>query len=75
MVLERVIKALAAQMELDEKDLGPGTDIVEDLGADSLDIAELMTNLEEEFDIVITDESISEARTVGDIAAFVERYV
>ena len=75
MVLERVIKTLAEQLSLDEKEISPGTDIVHDLGADSLDIAELMMNLEEEFGIVITDEAVSELHTVQNVADFVEKYI
>ncbi|MGE4484379.1 MAG: acyl carrier protein [Oscillospiraceae bacterium] len=75
MVLERVIKTLASQLSLDEKDIRSETDIIEDLGADSLDLAELMMNLEEEFGIVITDEAVSELHTVQDVADFVEKYI
>ena len=48
------------------------TDIAGDLGADSLDIVELIMMLEEEFGIVITDESIYEYKTVGEITSFIE---
>ena len=75
MVLERVIKTLASQLSLEEKDISAETDIMEDLGADSLDLAELMMNLEEEFGIVITDEAVSNLHTVQDVVDFVEKYI
>jgi len=49
------------------------TDLVQDLGADSLDLVELITLLEEEFGIVITDETVYNYRTVAEIVEFIEQ--
>ena len=45
----------------------PETDIFEDLGADSLDVVELVMSIEEEYDIVITDERAGNVRTVAQV--------
>jgi acyl carrier protein len=49
------------------------TDLVKDLGADSLDLVELITLLEEEFGLVITDESVYNYKTVAEITGFIEQ--
>ena len=51
------------------------SDIIEDLGADSLDLVELIMSLEEEFGISITDESIYAYKTVGEIVTFIESLI
>jgi acyl carrier protein len=72
MVIDKVRELLASQLEMDVEKIEKDTDIVNDLGADSLDIVEMIMMLEEEFGIVITDESIYGYKTVGEIAAFIE---
>ena len=64
MIYETVRELLAHQLEIDPAQIGPQTDILEDLGADSLDIVELVMAIEEEYDIVITDERAANVRTV-----------
>lgn len=73
MVYEEVRSALAAQFEISEDEITPETDIQDDLGADSLDVMELLTSLEETYGLVITDEAVGDIRTVGDVAAFIEK--
>ncbi len=72
MVVEKVRELLASQLEVDAEKINKDTDIVNDLGADSLDVVEMIMMLEEEFGIVITDESIYGYKTVGEIASFIE---
>jgi len=74
-MLDKVIETLAAQLERDPETITGDTDIIKDLGADSLDIAELISNLEEEFDIVITEDAVGELHTVQDVADFLENCV
>jgi acyl carrier protein len=69
---DRVRRILSKQMEIDLERITLDTDIVEDLGADSLDVVELIMTIEKECGLVITDEGVSELRTVRDIAEFVE---
>ena len=72
MVFERIKEALVAQFEVDPETITRDTDIMNDLGADSLDLVELIMTLEEEYGISVTDESVYEHKTVGDIADYVE---
>jgi acyl carrier protein len=72
MIFDKVRELLASQFEIDIEKINEDTDIAGDLGADSLDIVELIMMLEEEFGIVITDESIYEYKTVGEITSFIE---
>ena len=71
-MFEKVRDLLAAQLELSADLITPETNIMEDLGADSLDVVELIMALEEEFGILITDEQASGMATVGAIVRFLE---
>ena len=64
---ERVIKIIAAQFGREEETIVETTDIANDLGADSLEIAELLLALQEEFNIDIDDSEIQNLATVGDV--------
>ena len=72
MIYETVRELLAHQLEIDSAQIGPQTDILEDLGADSLDIVELVMAIEEEYDIVITDERAANVRTVEQLVEMLE---
>ena len=72
MIYETVRELLAHQLEIDLAQIGPQTDILEDLGADSLDIVELVMAIEEEYDIVITDERAANVRTVEQLVEMLE---
>ena len=63
---DRVKEIIAKELEVDAKQLSPEAKFIEDLGADSLDIVELVMALEEEFGIDIPDEDADKLRTVGD---------
>ena len=64
MIFEKVRDILADQLELDPATITMDTNILEDLEADSLDFVELVTSIEDEFDIVITDEAVGDFKTV-----------
>ena len=72
MIYETVRELLAHQLEIDPAQIGPQTDILEDLGADSLDIVELVMAIEEEFDIGVTDERAANVRTVEQLVEMLE---
>lgn len=72
MVLDKLKEIIAAQFGIDEDNISENTDIVSDLGADSLDIVEMMMSLEEEFGVTIEDDKIPELKTVGDVVNCVE---
>lgn len=69
-MLERVKKIISSQLGIDENKIKPETRILEDLQADSLDMIEMITEIESEFDISITDEQIATLRTVKDVVDF-----
>lgn len=75
MVFEKVRELLSEQLEVSEDEISMDTHIVDDLGADSLDVVELITSLEEEYGIVITDEAIRELYTVREVVEFIEKLV
>ena len=71
-VFEKVKKILCDQLDLEEEQVTEEAEVVEDLGADSLDIVDLVMTLEEEFDTEIPDEDIENLKTVGDIVKYIE---
>lgn len=73
-ILEEITKILCDQLDLDEEQVTETAEIMDDLGADSLDIVDLVMTLEEEFDTEIPDEDIEELKTVGDIVKYVEEH-
>ncbi len=73
MIFEKVRDALASQFELDPASVTPETNLIDDLGADSLDVVELIMELEDEFDIKISDEAAAELYTVGRIVEYLEK--
>lgn len=73
MIFEKVQKALASQFEIDEEQITPDTNLVDDLGADSLDVVELIMSLEDEFGISISDEDAVQLTTVRLIVEYLEK--
>ena len=71
-VFERLQKILAEQFEIDEDDITLTSDIVDDLGADSLDLVDLVMSIEDEFEIEVPDEAIEEIKTVDDAVKYIE---
>ena len=74
-MLEKIQAMLAEALNLPLEKVSPEAKIVEDLGADSLDVVELLSRLEDEFGIVIPDEEVENLVTVGDVAAELEKLV
>ena len=72
MVFEKVAQILAEQLDVDVDEIKLTTDMVDDLGADSPDIVDLVMTLEDEFDIEIPDEDVEGVRTVGDLVKYLE---
>lgn len=71
-IFEQVKKILCDQLDLDEEQVTEDSEVIDGLGADSLDIVDLVMTLEEEFDTEIPDEDIENLRTVGDIVKYIE---
>ncbi|MBQ1397518.1 MAG: acyl carrier protein [Clostridia bacterium] len=72
MVFEKVKNILAAQFDVDEDSITMETDILEDLGADSLDVMDLMMTLGDEFDMQVDESEIENITTVGALVNFIE---
>ena len=72
MVFEKVREILVDQLDVEEDAVTMDASITGDLGADSLDIVDLVMSLEEEFDTEIPDEEIENIKTVGDIVKYIE---
>ena len=67
---DKVKEIIAKELEVDVKNLTPEAKFIEDLGADSLDIVELVMEFEKEFNIDIPDEDAEKLRTVGDAITY-----
>lgn len=72
-IFETVQKTLARQLEISPDLITPETQIFEDLGADSLDLVELIMALEEGYNIIITAENGKDLTTIGAIVEFIEK--
>lgn len=72
MVFEKVREILCEQLELEEDQVTMDSSIMEELGADSLDLVDLAMSIEDEFNIEIPDEDIDKIETVGDLVRYIE---
>lgn len=75
MVFEKLRSLLAEQLEISEDKITMDTNIMDDLGADSLDVVELIMSLEDEYGIVITDDAVRDMHTVGEVVEFIEKLI
>jgi len=75
MIFDKVRKILAEQLDIDEDTITMESSIMDDLGADSLDIVDLVMSLEDEFETEMPDETIEDIKTVGDIVRFIEENI
>ncbi len=74
-VFSKVKEIVVDQLGVDEEDVTPDASFIDDLGADSLDIVELIMAFEEEFDIEIPDEDAEKITTVGEAVEYIESKV
>ena len=75
MVFDKVKKIIVDQLDVEEHKVTEAASITDDLGADSLDVVDLVMSFEEEFDIEIPDDQVEKIKTVGDIVKFIEEKV
>ncbi len=71
-IAERVATIVTNQLDVEREKVKPEASFINDLGADSLDIVELVMELEEEFDMSIPDEDAEKIRTVGEAIKYIE---
>ncbi|GKV67767.1 acyl carrier protein [Sporosarcina sp. NCCP-2716] len=71
-VLDRVTKVVIDRLGVDESEVKPEASFRDDLGADSLDVVELVMELEDEFDMEISDDDAEKIGTVGDAVSYIE---
>jgi acyl carrier protein len=71
-VQERLYALVANQLGVEREELVPEAHILDDLGADSLDVVELVMALEESFHIVVPDEDVERLQTIGDVQQYLE---
>ncbi|HRU96666.1 acyl carrier protein [Ruminococcus sp. XPD3002] len=73
MTFDKIKELIVEQLGVEEDVVTPEANIQDDLGADSLDIVDLIQTIEDEYDLSIPDEAIEEIKTVNDIVNYVEK--
>ena len=73
MTFDKIKDIIAEQLSVDAEEIKAESNLQDDLGADSLDIVDLIQSIEDEFDLSIPDEAVEGIKTVGDITAYIEK--
>mgnify|MGYP000976186455 FL=1 len=73
-MFEKIRDIIAEQLGIEASEITPESTFVDDLGADSLDIVELIMALEEEFNMEIPDEEAEKISTVGDVVEYIKSH-
>jgi acyl carrier protein len=74
MIFEKVKTLIAEQLNLDPAGITEKSDLLNELGADSLDVVQMLITLETEFGIEFGDDEIKSIKTAGDVASFIEKH-
>jgi acyl carrier protein len=74
-VEERVIEIVCDNLAVNKEQVNRNTSFIDDIGADSLDIVELIMELEEEFEITIPDDQAEKIKTVGEAIDYIQREI
>ena len=74
MVLEKIKAILSEQFSVEEKEITADTLLEDDLGADSLDVVDLLMTIEDDFEVEIPDEEVENIKTVGALVEYIERH-
>ncbi len=72
MIFEKIKDILVDQLDVEEDKVTADASVIDDLGADSLDLVDLVMTIEEEFDVEISDDQVDVIKTVGDIVKYIE---
>lgn len=73
MTFDKVKKLLAEQLNISADKITENSKVIDDLGADSLDVVEMLMTLEDEFNVTVTDEESVTLKTVGDIVKLIDK--
>jgi acyl carrier protein len=73
-MFEKIRTFIASQLSIDEEEIKMESSFMNNLGADSLDIVELIMALEEEYEIEIPDEDVEKIATVGDVVEYIKTH-
>lgn len=73
MTFDKVKKLLAEQLNISVDKITENSKVIDDLGADSLDVVEMLMTLEDEFNVTVTDEESVTLKTVGDIVKLIDK--
>ena len=73
-IFEKVKQLIADQLDADVDSIQEGSSITDDLGADSLDVVDLVMAIEDEFSVEIPDEEIENIKSVGDLVNYIENH-
>lgn len=72
MVLDKITDMLEKQLGIDKSKITEDSDIIKDIGADSLDIVEFLMDAENEWGITIEEEDVKDLHTIGDVVKYIE---
>ena len=72
-VQEEICELVSGHLGVDREEVLPDAHVLDDLGADSLDVVELVMALEERFDLVVPDEDVEDLRTIADVVTYVDK--
>ena len=70
---EKISALMAEQLGIEKESITLESEIIKDLGADSLDVVEMLLDLEKEYGVEISDEAAAELKTVGDIVNLIDK--
>ncbi len=73
MTIDKIKTILADTLDVNEDEISADTNIATDLGADSLDVVEILMSIEDEFDIEIPDSEIENIHTVSELVEYIEK--
>ena len=71
-MIEEIIQIIAKQLKVDVNEITPDTDIMDDLGADSLDVVELLMTIEDKYGITVPDDEVQNLRTIRLMSEYIE---
>lgn len=72
MVFEKIQKILAELLSIEESSISMDSSIIDDLGADSLDLVDAIVTINDEFGVEVPDDEVENLRTVGDVVKYIE---